>query len=82
MLNDNDDGSIIIMAGDIEYYRRRELHERRMARRTRCKHARRIHANLAGFYASRRAAIAPGSPAGPSFWQTVLDWFAGLRPRV
>jgi len=56
------------MNSEVEYLRRRELHARQMARRARCKHARRVHHHLASIYATRRAALGPPLPQGVAAW--------------
>jgi len=65
------------MDPDHEYLRRRELHERLMARRARCKRARRVHHHLASIYATRRAAIIGPVPA-PSRWQALRAFWRDL----
>lgn len=64
------------MDTDHEYLRRRELHERLMARRARCQRARRVHHDLAGIYATRRAAIGPVPAA--SRWQALRAFWREL----
>ncbi len=68
------------MDHEVEYLRRRELRELRMARRARSPRARIVHRDLANIYASRRAAISPSMPAEPSWWAAVGAFLRNLWP--
>ncbi|MEH3158863.1 MAG: hypothetical protein PGN08_07935 [Sphingomonas taxi] len=69
------------MTHEVEYLRRREQRERTMARRARCKRASRVHHDLAGIYAARRAAIVPHVPPPPSWLGAIAGWLRGLSGR-
>ncbi len=73
MLDDPDGIDGGVMERDADYWRRRETCERGMARRARCKRARRAHHDLASIYAARHggAAAAPATPRSP--WQALCD---------
>jgi len=68
------------MDHEVEYLRRRELRELRMARRARSPRARIVHRDLASIYASRRAAISPSTPAAPSRWAAFEAFLRSLWP--
>lgn len=69
------------MTHEVEYLRRREQCERAMARRARCQRASRVHHDLAGIYAARRAAIAPHVPPSPSWVGALASWLRGVLGR-
>jgi hypothetical protein len=58
------------MSFDIDYLRRREQREWRMARRAKCTNSRRSHQALAMALAARREALSPeGGTVAPSRWR-------------
>jgi hypothetical protein len=59
---------------DIDYFKRRELEELRMAYRARCERARHAHRELAGLYGGRRAELAPDLPALPTNRSSFRVW--------
>jgi hypothetical protein len=68
------------MDHEVEYLRRCELRELRMARRARSPRARIVHRDLANIYASRRAAINPSTRVDPSRWAAFGAFLRNLWP--
>ncbi len=81
MFDGDDESGGVVIDYDADYWRRRELRQRNMARRARCKRARRAHSDLASIYALRHGSGTAGAAASRSPWQMVQDYVRSLWPR-